>query len=137
MSPNWVRKGECNMCGWCCKFTFDPVAIFVPTPTEEMKDFLKVRGFQAFKSRGEEGLGQYGAVYLPCPKLKDNKCSIHETRPQMCRDFPLRPSQVVNTPCSYWFEDSNGIEKPVGGDGSPHPAEGKDLSIWMKLDESL
>ena len=25
---------------------------------------------------------------LPCPFLKDDKCSIYEVRPKDCRDFP-------------------------------------------------
>lgn len=35
---------------------------------------------------------EYAAIALNCPKLgKDGRCTIYETRPQLCRDFPPDP----------------------------------------------
>lgn len=29
------------------------------------------------------------SLVLPCPALQNNLCSTYETRPQICRDFPI------------------------------------------------
>jgi len=44
-------------------------------------------------------LGDYNA---PCPRLKDNKCTIflHPDRPRICGDFPImiRDNQIILSP---------------------------------------
>lgn len=122
----WVRHGDCNHCGWCCKFSFDPVMMFFPNPDERRAEFLKVRGFWEASEGRDKGLAAWGQVYLRCQyHTDDNKCVIFDKpeRPRMCHDFPETPQQVKNTPCSYWFEDSEG--NTIGGDGSPYPGESK------------
>ena len=123
-APQWVRRGECNKCGWCCNFPFDAVALFFPNGDPRREEFLKVRGFEPAKDGGQNGLMAWGRVFMRCQHHQDdNGCGIFDKpeRPQMCHDFPEKPSQVSHTPCSYWFEDEAGVEQPVGGNASPYP----------------
>ena len=76
--------------------------------------------------KGGTVLQLVGDLLSPCPKYNfDQKnCSIYETRPKWCQDFPQQPVQVINTPCSYYFV--KGLEV-VGGEGAPE--EIKDLYV--------
>lgn len=131
--PNWVRKGECNHCGWCCIFSFDPVGVFFADKDKKRNELLQVRGFRPAENEGEQGYMAYGDVYLPCPQHIDNKCAIYEKRPELCRTFPLLPTQVVGTPCSYWFEDEEGKELPVGGDASPYARKYGNFEVLKRM----
>ena len=98
--------------------------MFFPNGDKRREEFLKVRGFWPKADGDQPGLAAWGQVYLRCPHhTDDGRCGIFgkAERPQMCHEFPETPKQVVNTPCSYWFEDTDGIEKPIGGNGSPYP----------------
>lgn len=118
----WQRRGECNRCGYCCRFSFDPVQLFFPNGDAKREAFLKLRGFSPAHDGEQAGLSRWARIYDQCEHHVADGCAIfgQDARPQMCADFPSKPSQVVGTPCSYWFEDSSGREPPVGGDGSPH-----------------
>lgn len=98
--------------------------MFFPNGDARREEFLKIRGFQPKTDNGQAGLVAWGQVYLRCQYHKDSKCAIFDKpeRPQMCHDFPEKPSQVKNTPCSYWFVDEEGNEAPIGGEGSPYPS---------------
>jgi hypothetical protein len=77
----WVRSGECNRCGDCCKG--DP--------------FL-----------GEEGEPEIEG-YCPLLVLKDNllTCSNrqHPYYLNGCNVFPTHPGQIADKPnCSYTFD---------------------------------
>ena len=126
-TTRWVRKGECNNCGYCCRFSFDPVRLFFPNPTAKLEQFLRIRGFLDEVDQGERGVASFARVYLKCQHHIDDKCAIFNSpeRPQMCHDFPEKPSQVIHTPCSYWFEDADGREKPIGGNGSSYGDDGE------------
>lgn len=94
----WVRKGECNGCGFCCR-TIALVQLEFPNLLSD-PEFLKVRGIAP---NGVKTLH----VIDPCSQLsEDNKCNIYEDRPKTCVDFPSEPDLVVDTPCSYWFENT-------------------------------
>ena len=116
----WVRKGDCNHCGWCCIFSFDPVLMFIPKDGGRQDEFMKVRGFRPAVHEGKEGWLSHAEAYRPCPQHKNNGCLVYDKRPAICKDFPWMPDQIKNTPCSYWFEDEDGKEMPIGGDASPH-----------------
>ena len=119
----WVRKGDCNFCGYCCRFPFDPITLFFPKGNPKLEAFLKVRGFISATSDGEHGQVSHALAYQHCPFHVDEKCALwgKPERPEMCHDFPEKPSQVLHTPCSYWFEDAEGSAAPIGGEGSPYP----------------
>ena len=119
----WARKGECNNCGYCCRFSFDPLQVVFPLGVDLKRDaFLRVRGFVEAREGGAKVLAKTARVYDRCQYHSDVGCGIfgRPERPAMCSEFPVKPSQVIGTPCSYWFEDPTGSEAPVGGDGSPH-----------------
>ena len=54
-----------------------------------------------------------GKIYFyHCPKLTiDNRCSDYENRPQICRDFPDNPLDILPEKCGYcaWKEEINPI----------------------------
>ena len=95
----WVRKGECNGCGFCCQ-SIALVELEFPNLLAD-PEFLKVRGIQP---NGKKLLH----IIDPCSKLdlQTNRCTIYENRPKTCRDFPSEPDLIVDTPCSYWFENT-------------------------------
>lgn len=116
----WVRKGECVHCGYCCLFAVNRSRLFIKEPNEQDREFLTVRGFKLAASSLGVGLEYIADSYVPCPKHVDNRCSIYDKRPEACKLFPQFVEQVLGTPCSYWFEDEEGVEKPMGGDASPY-----------------
>lgn len=79
----WVRNGECNRCGECCK-SGDPF-------------------------NGRMGIGEFGLSVCPLLKLIDNlhTCSDRQNNYYLngCAHWPSRPEHIVNYPsCSYTFE---------------------------------
>lgn len=102
---DWIRKGECNMCGDCCRHATNLVSLLIPLKDEA---FGRTRfGEPHHQFRGPDGEKVFqvrGPVLLPCPKLDGDKCSIHETKPQYCIDNPAAPEDIEGTRCSYWFE---------------------------------
>ena len=79
-------KIDCTDCGNCCK-VFSPTVS--QTDVTRISDFLKISE-EAFietylKVRDDN---EYEMNALPCPFLKDNKCSIYEIRPTVCREYP-------------------------------------------------
>ena len=116
----WIRRGECNHCGYCCLFAVNRARLFIKEPNAQDREFLIIRGINlAVKPMGV-GLEYIADSYVPCPKHVDNRCSIYDKRPEACKLFPQFVEQVLGTPCSYWFEDEEGVEKPMGGDASPY-----------------
>jgi Fe-S-cluster containining protein len=79
---------ECNMCGDCCR-------VFLINLTEsEYRSGTYQTIFQEYGFIDDfEKVTEIGANFLAknldesCIYLKDNKCSIHTTRPQVCRPF--------------------------------------------------
>lgn len=120
----WERNGTCTFCGYCCRFPFQPTPLFFPKGNAKLDQLLKIRGFVPASSDGTSGNMCYSLSYQKCPHHVDEKCDLYgkPERPQMCVDFPETPSQVRNTPCSYWFEDESGEQAPIGGEGSPYPS---------------
>lgn len=112
-SNTWVRKGECSHCGWCCENIgrFEIVA-----PTRD-KQYALIRGAR----ETAEGMVIAGDFCAPCPQHIDNRCAIYDNRPKTCVDFPSEPNEIVNIPCSYWFErEVDGVVERRGGKESPY-----------------
>lgn len=98
-----IRKGECNNCGFCCKVISRVKVDFTITNDPP---WLEARGIPA------DGIKWFDIVD-PCPKLEqatpeETRCTIHETKPKTCQDFPTHPDDIRDSPCSYWFEDEYG-----------------------------
>jgi Fe-S-cluster containining protein len=102
---DWIRHGECNACGDCCRQATNCLTLLVPIADEAYgrirygephAQFLGNDGSRVFQIRGP--------VYLPCPKLEGDRCGVHESKPQYCRDMPAGPEDIEGlSRCSYWF----------------------------------
>lgn len=112
---NWVRMGDCNHCGWCC----ENLGVFeLQFPITEDVAYMEIRGFTI-----KDNLALIKAdIKAPCPAHIDNRCSVYDTRPDTCKEFPSEPNEIIQTPCSYYFENSLTGEK-IGGKQSPFPTE--------------
>ena len=80
------KKMKCSQCGVCCRL------FLINLSEEEYRSGRYKTMFDEFVSNFEEA-ELVGANILAqkednsCIYLKDNKCSIHESRPQSCRNF--------------------------------------------------
>jgi Fe-S-cluster containining protein len=76
------RRGrfKCTMCGNCCRLR-------IINLTKEDVKVLESAGKKGFAE--PEGEPRLKRVNGKCVFLKDDRCSIHGIRPQVCRDFPF------------------------------------------------
>jgi Fe-S-cluster containining protein len=74
-------KFECVCCGNCCRFRVTPL---------KRKDVerLEKAGYTGFH-RHVKGELSMRRVNGRCIFLRDDKCTVYEHRPQVCRDFPF------------------------------------------------
>ena len=81
------RKTDCLGCANCCKTT-SPV--FYQRDIEQAAKALKLKPgefIQTYKQMDEDG--DFVLKQAPCPFLdKNNYCSIYESRPRACREYP-------------------------------------------------
>ena len=69
---------KCKMCARCCQF----MVLKYKAKDNEI-EWLKLHGIDIYKT----DYGDFIKIPLPCLNLKDNKCSNHANRPNLCRDF--------------------------------------------------
>ena len=103
ISSDWIRHGECNQCGDCCRQATNPVSLLVPIEDEA---YGRVRyGEPVLRSGAGPPVFQIrGPVVLPCPQLDGDRCGLQATKPQYCQDTPLTPDDIEQLPrCSYYF----------------------------------
>ncbi|MHA1231596.1 MAG: YkgJ family cysteine cluster protein [Candidatus Helarchaeota archaeon] len=109
-----IYRFECQKCGLCCRnknlivtLTHrDLLSIYYGLKMKNVKDLLKIVAFYQVDVNNKELMERliYPVFYLKenymllglfkinqtdCIYLKDNKCSIYELRPQICRIFPF------------------------------------------------
>jgi len=87
--PSWSKsmrlykqksRFSCILCGNCCRFRHTPL-------TTADIDRLNVAGLTGFLSgSAEPSLKRVGGK---CVFLENDRCSVHEHRPQVCRSFPF------------------------------------------------
>ncbi|MBD3262109.1 MAG: hypothetical protein GF334_10670 [Candidatus Altiarchaeales archaeon] len=86
--PMWIRgfrlgqrkgKFQCLMCGNCCRLRIIEL-------DEEDVEKLKKQGRQGFTDSNRFILRDRGR----CVFLKNDKCTVHECRPRVCREFPFQ-----------------------------------------------
>jgi len=81
----------CQQCGKCCKIlskiVFDPVERKLYM--ENLEEISKHVNLDEIIEDLSKKIDTKHPVKLPCPFLKDNRCSIHPIRPKSCRIFPL------------------------------------------------
>lgn len=91
---------KCKQCGLCCKWI--QVGTSAKTNPNLDWDFIKARHIITV---------EHGPLYIfyaisPCPHLTDdNRCDIHDNKPDTCRRFP--ESDIAAPPgCAYWDEEN-------------------------------
>ncbi len=81
----------CRQCGKCCrilsKIVFDPVEKKIYM--ENIEEISKHVSMDELIEELSRKIDAKHPVKLPCPFLKDDRCSIHPIRPKSCRVFPL------------------------------------------------
>lgn len=100
MANDWIRHGECNQCGDCCRQATNLIQVQVPIADEA---YGRIRYGEPSQVGGLSLFTIRGPVLMPCPKLEGDRCSMHDTKPQYCVDNPSRPEDIEGTRCSYWF----------------------------------
>ena len=71
---------SCSCCGNCCRFRTTPLTL------EDVKR-LQEAGLADFHLTQPEM--RLKRVNGRCIFLSDDKCTVHDARPQVCRDFPF------------------------------------------------
>ncbi len=96
--PTPEREGFCNRCGSCCTLQ----AHF------GQPDFEMIR--QEFYNPPFEGLKENGECALLTWVDNMPTCSIYDSRPQVCRDFPEHQGMLLHlSDCSYQFVHQGGV----------------------------
>jgi len=71
---------RCTSCGDCCRIRIIPIS------REDIRR-LEAAGYRDFTAeRGEPAMRR---VNGRCVFLKDDRCSVYEHRPRVCREFPF------------------------------------------------
>ena len=101
----WIRHGECNECGDCCREATNHLTLHVPIADEA---YGRIRYGEPVRRAEQLGgipvFSIRGPIRLPCPQLAGDRCTIHATRPQYCLDTPVTPDDIEGLArCSYWF----------------------------------
>jgi len=102
----WKRTGECDSCrrpgvvpAQCCRAIILDLAY--PFTPDQQKWLELHPGFRALTPTKVR-------IDIPCGALDaDGLCSLYglPSRPKVCRDYPMRPSDIEETPgCVYEFE---------------------------------
>lgn len=107
-APSWAAAA-CTRCGKCC---FDEAYMGTLSATQEDIDRWQAEGrddilqYVAMVSAGVYDLWvKDGEEYLRCPFLGKDRgkatyhCRIHETRPAVCRAYPVSLRQMVEDGC--------------------------------------
>ena len=66
---------DCGNCCDCCQ----SINIHTDQMSEDIKRWIELHNLEVN--------GEYVKFNIPCSKLIDNKCSIYEERPNVCRDY--------------------------------------------------
>ena len=114
---------ECSRCGACCKlavseysytqlkqrasrgdkFSEEFIKVFVPFESEEDAKKVNPEYFELLNTLVDDTR----IYYYYCPKVKDNLCTIYESRPSICKDYPYHPLKLLPSECSFnaWKND--------------------------------
>ena len=108
---------KCNCCGLCCKFAVsefsyeqlkqkanngDKFAAQFVTTFVPYNDLNDVKNVCPEYVNLLEDFKESDCYFYHCPKVtEDNKCSDYENRPQICRDYPDNPLQILPKSCGF------------------------------------
>lgn len=113
---NLLLISGCKQCGKCCgvsNLTDDRTGIMITM--DELRTIENLYGLscEALKDKLQKHETEENAMVMkyPCMFCKDNKCSVWDARPQVCRVYPLTCYKVdnetytlVNLACDYGKE---------------------------------
>ena len=77
---------DCTKCANCCKTISPQVRKEDITRISSALEISENEFIKKYLKSGDRN--EYEMNALPCPFLKEDKCSIYEVRPKDCRDFP-------------------------------------------------
>lgn len=124
---SYRKMFKCTGCATCCKlacseysyaelqekarssdnFASQFTSVFVPYDNLDNARAVYPEYFDLVTAKAE------GKIYFyHCQKLTDdNRCSDYENRPQICRDFPDNPLDILPDKCGFcaWKEEINPI----------------------------
>lgn len=96
---------KCNQCGKCCK----GIRLDFELDDELKQHFYEIHEKEAFELHPIYILfrdTQKNYKYYNCNKLKDGICSIHESKPQICKDYPSQDGHSIkDINCGYFNKD--------------------------------
>lgn len=81
-------EGHCLMTGNCCR---NLILVDLAKPVRSRKQFEKLCAEEPYHRMfvPHKNVSSDGFLRFSCNNLgEDNKCSIHESRPEMCRRYP-------------------------------------------------
>jgi Fe-S-cluster containining protein len=78
----------CQLCAACCQ------NIILPLERIFDKDIIRWIEYHNLEVI-EEGGRQCVKISNPCSKLKDNRCSIYEDRPENCKLFKCKKYETI------------------------------------------
>lgn len=118
------KEFKCVSCGTCCKlacgefsqkelteksrlgdnFATQFLSVFTPYESKEQAKIIYPEYIKMLDEKMDEGEKVH---FYHCPKVKDNRCSDYENRPQICRDFPDNPLSILPKSCGFskWKEE--------------------------------
>lgn len=100
----WIRKGECNRCGDCCKSgnPFERLQEVLDKPT--VAGLYDNHACPLFKYE-EVGGKQLGTCMLKSGEKTNLPSEVYAYHTVACTPWPEHPSNIENYPnCSYTFE---------------------------------
>lgn len=101
---NLTIAGECNQCGACCA---QVLLVSGGRPVRSRRAFRRLvrrdPDYAMFRPVDRNGRGE---LRFTCDNLGgDGRCTIHDRRPQLCRDYPsvamVRAGGELPAECSY------------------------------------
>ena len=109
---NKEKKDLCLECGLCCNGKLFKQMIITPEESRYFKkDKTLLKTIELIATdNGRKSIHSYVKLQA-CDNLeKDNKCSIYENRPQMCRDFKCGVLKSYEKGNMHWNTALNIIE---------------------------
>ena len=97
---DFTKDGKCIGCGACC-------SRFLPLSEKEISDIRSYVKNHKIKQQFHNcfALARPAQVDMTCPFLDDskpnNKCTIYEVRPLICKDFICQKGKVPNKALYY------------------------------------
>jgi Fe-S-cluster containining protein len=93
---------DCKQCGKCCTgFWFNNIPLLdgdqekIVSACKSKEEFQEITDLMDFNDK------KMFALKEPCVFLKENKCSIHQNSPSVCKMFPvmIEDTIIINVCC--------------------------------------